>query len=53
MNDCFCVNTTGAKLEGGREGGGLTCPFSKIEKNYPNFGQKCPDCGHLCFKFLI
>ena len=30
-----------------RGGGGLPYPFSKIGKKCPNFGQKCPDCGHL------
>ena len=34
-------------------GGGLPCPFSKIVKKCRNLGKKCPDCGHLCVKFLI
>ena len=33
--------------------GGLLCPFSEIAKKCPNFGGKCPDCGHLWVKFLI
>ena len=41
------------RAEGGRGGGSLPCPFSKIGKKCPNFGQKCPDCGHLWVKFLI
>ena len=36
-------------------GGGEVSPshFSKFGKKYPNFGKKCPDCGHLWVKFLI
>ena len=37
----------------GGGGGGLPCPFSKIEKNYPNLEKECPDFGHLWVKFLI
>ena len=37
----------------GERGEGLPCPFSKFGKKYPNFGKKCPDCGHLWVKFLI
>ena len=39
----------------GREGagGGLPCPFFKIEKKCPNFGQKCPDYIDLWVKFPI
>ena len=40
----FLVNTD-AQLEGG--GGG------KTGKRFPDFGKKCPYCGHLLFKFLI
>ena len=42
-----------ARNRGGREGGSLPCPFSKIGKKCPDFGGKCPDCGHLWFKFII
>ena len=27
--------------------------FRKLEKNCPNFGTKCRDCGHLWVKLLI
>ena len=43
----YCRRVT----RGGREGGGLPCPFSKIGKRCPNLGKKCPDCGHLWWDF--
>ena len=30
----------------GEEGGGLPCPFLKIEKKCPAFGKKGPNCVH-------
>ena len=54
----FLVNTD-AQLEGGGGGGGgegwgdLPCAFTKTGKRFPDFGKKCPYCGHLLFKFLI
>ena len=33
----------------GGEGGGLPCPFLKIEKKCPDFAKKCADFGKLCF----
>ena len=38
---------------GGRGGGGLPCPFSKIGKKCPDLWKKCPDCSHLWVKFFI
>ena len=35
------------------EGGGLPCPFSKIGKKCPNFGEKMPWLCPSCVKFLI
>ena len=33
------------------DGGGLPCPFLKIEKKCPDFAKKCTFCGHLWVKF--
>ena len=37
---------SGAQLVGG--GGGLPCPFLKIEKKCPDLAKKCPDFGKIC-----
>ena len=29
-------------------GGGLPCPFLKIEKKCPDLAKKCPDFGKIC-----
>ena len=51
---CFLYNIPYRRVtRGGRGGGGLPWPFSKIGKKSPNFGQKCPECGQLWVKLLI
>ena len=37
---------------GGREGEGEVSGKLETGKKCPNFGEKCPDCSHLWFKFL-
>ena len=39
------LTSSGAQLGGG-EGGGIPCPFLKIEKKCPDFGKKGPNCVH-------
>ena len=34
-------------------GGGLPCPFLKIERSALNLEKRNPDCVHLCVKFSI
>ena len=34
-------------------GRGFPCPFSKIGKKSPDFGEIHPYCCHLWFKFII
>ena len=31
----------------------LPCPFLDIGRKNPNYGKKCPDCGHPCRAFLF
>ena len=42
---CFYVQYC-RRATRGEEGGGLPCPFLKIEKKCPAFGKKGPNCVH-------
>ena len=49
-NILHALITTGVWGEG-RGWSHLISAFSKTGKKFPNFGKKCPDCGHLLVNF--